>query len=224
MSKSIRTIILPTTSTTTELPNEWVDDFIAVGFTIDKEEDSKHAWWKDNMFGLYFNNNTVSIVRKSSPTTTLLNLTTNLPFTTEGIRFCYMPYYDGILFDFYGTTQSPLLGFGILEPKKAGQNYIAFQAGSYVHIGNNNSQNMANMAVFNAYTGNSPTDTVLLSKIWDTNDFRDDIFFTTVAPLGIINGNFRSQISGRDMFLMKRSGTANGSFFAIDMAGVPEDE
>lgn len=222
MSKSIRVVTLPAGSSTTELPDEWVDPLTAIGFTIDKENDPKHAWWKDNMFGLYFNS-TVTIVRKTAPTSAVINLLGGVAFTTAGIKFLYMPYYNGILFDMYGPSQAnPGLRAGILQPDKTGHHDICYLAGSAMVFGTNTPQ--AIPALFNVVTGDSPSDVVLLSKIWDTDDFRTDIYFTSVAPVGHSNLVVRSTISGKDMMLMKGANTGNLPFFAIDMAGVPEDE
>ena len=223
MSKSIRVVTLPAGSSTTELPDEWVDPLTAIGFTIDKENDPKHAWWKDNMFGLFFSGG-VTIVKKTAPTSAIINLLVgNVPFTTAGIKFLYMPYYNGILFDMYGPGQAnPGLRAGILQPDKAGHHDICYLAGYTMVFGTNTPQQVP--ALFNAVTGDSPSDVVLLSKIWDTDDFRTDIYFTSVAPVGHSNLVVRSTISGKDMMLMKGANTGNLPFFAIDMAGVPEDE
>ena len=222
MSKSIRTVTLPAGSSTTEVPDEWVAPLTAIGFTIDKENDPKHAWWKDNLFGLYFNN-TVTVVRKTAPTTSLATILSNVTFTTAGIKIMYMPYFDGIVFDMYGSGQAnPGLRFGILQPDKTGHHDIFYQAGAIMIFGSINPA--ATPALFNYATGESPSDVVVLSKVWDTDDFRNDIYYTSVAPVGYSSIVVRATISGKDMMLMKGASLNNSPFFAIDMAGVPEDE
>lgn len=223
MSKTLRTINLPTLSgTQTTIPDDWVEPLKSVGFTIDKTEDTNRIFWKNSIFGIKVGNGVLQLTRWGTVDTNMENIVTLSQ--SANWTFAYYPYGEGIIFGFAPTGTNAYITHGILMPRHNNELHACVGVAK-IGLGTNSPTVLPNIQ--GAFTGCHTSEKVLLTKVYDagSNDFRDDVYYTIVAPMIAAYSSFRSNISGKDILLIKNTNAnSNYPLICFDMALIPEDE